>query len=183
MTFSPTSFKSKYNTGKLGKTNPDIRYHKAGSFALTGEPISRQMQDITKRLAAGQMVDVADIMATPEVQWAEAHQLADSSIPYRKQPYTAEEMAELVSPERASLQQDIQEELMALGSAVVDKDGETPYTGPVKQEKMLDIVIGPPAAGKSSALADPISQLHGSRILDSDAPSTSMDRKVVAPPA
>lgn len=168
MTFSPTSFKSKYNTGKLGKTNPDIRYHKAGSFALTGEPISRQMQDITKRLAAGQMVDVADIMATPEVQWAEAHQLADSSIPYRKQPYTAEEMAELVSPERASLQQDIQEELMALGSAVVDKDGETPYTGPVKQEKMLDIVIGPPAAGKSSALADPISQLHGSRILDSD---------------
>ena len=168
MTFSPTNFKSKYNTGKLGRTNPDIRYNKAGTFALTGEAISQQMQDITKRLAAGQMVDVADIMATPEVQWAEAHQLADSSIPYRKQPYTAEEMAELVSPERASLQQDIQEELMALGSAVVDKDGETPYTGPVKQEKMLDIVIGPPAAGKSSALADPISQLHGSRILDSD---------------
>ena len=168
MTFSSTSFKSKYNTGKLGKTNPDIRYHKAGTFSLTGEAISQQMQDITKRLAAGQMVGVADIMATSEVQWAEAHQLADSSIPYRKQPYTAEEMADLVSPERASLQQDIQEELMALGSALVDKSGETQYTGPVKQEKMLDIVIGPPAAGKSSALADPISQLHGSRILDSD---------------
>lgn len=168
MTFNSASFKSKYNTGKLGKTNPDIRYHKAGTFALTGEPISQQMQDITKRLAAGQMVDVADIMATPEVQWAEAHQLTDSSIPYREKPYTAEEMAELVSPERASLQQDIQEELMALGSALIDKNGETQYTGPVKQEKMLDIVIGPPAAGKSSALADPISQLHGSRILDSD---------------
>lgn len=148
--------------------NIDIRYHKAGSFALTGEPISRQMQDITKRLAAGQEVDVASIMATPEVQWAEANQLKGESIPYRKQPYTQAELAEIITPERASVQDDILDELMSHGSAVLDSDGKVQYTGPVKQEKRLDVVIGPPAAGKSSALVDPISQRYGSRVLDSD---------------
>ncbi len=90
------------------------------------------------------------------------------SVPYREKPYTPEEMAKLVTPERVSLQEDIREELMGLGSAVIDKDGKTSYTGAIKQEKRLDIVIGPPAAGKSSALADWLSQANGSRVLDSD---------------
>lgn len=168
MTFSPTSFKSKYNTGKLGKTNPDIRYYKAGSFALTGEPISQQMQGITKRLAAGQMVDEATVMATPEVQWAEAHQLEGSSLPDEAENWSPAEYAEHIGPERASLQEDVLDELLARGSAVFDSNGKAQYTGPVKQEKRLDVVIGPPAAGKSSALVDPISQKFGSRVLDSD---------------
>ena len=55
--------------------NIDIHYHKAGSFALTGEPISQQMQGITKRLAAGETVQLTDVLATPEVRWAEENQL------------------------------------------------------------------------------------------------------------
>lgn len=168
MTFSSTSFKSKYNTGKLGKTNPDIRYHKAGTFALTGEAISQQMQDITKRLAAGQMVDAEAIMATPEVQWAEAHQLEGSSLPDNAESWSPAEYAEHIGPERASLQEDVLDELLTRGSAVLDSNGKAQYTGPVKQEKRLDVVIGPLAAGKSSALVDPISQKFGSRVLDSD---------------
>ena len=168
MTFSSTNFKSKYNTGKLGRTNPDIRYHKAGTFALTGEPISQQMQNVISRLAANQDVNAETIMATPEVQWAEAHQMQGESLPWREKPYTDEEIQAIISPERASLHEDIIEKLMGLGSAVIDGDGKTKYTGAVRQEKQLDIVIGPPAAGKSSAMVDPISQKNGSRVLDSD---------------
>ena len=168
MTFNSANFKSKYNTGKLGKTNPDIRYHKAGTFALTGEPISQQMQDITKRLAAGQAVDLETIMATPEVQWAEANQLKGESLPYDAESWSHAEYAERIGPERASLQADVLDELMDRGSAVLDSNGKVQYTGPIKQEKRLDVVIGPPAAGKSSALVDPISQKFGSRVLDSD---------------
>lgn len=72
------------------------------------------------------------------------------------------------TPRGASGQNDVLDELMDCGSAVLDSKGEVQYTGPVKQEKRLDVVIGPPAAGKSSALVDPISREYGSRVLDSD---------------
>ncbi len=72
------------------------------------------------------------------------------------------------TPCGASGQNDVLDELMDRGSAVLDSKGEVQYTGPVKQEKRLDVVIGPPAAGKSSALVDPISREYGSRVLDSD---------------
>ena len=168
MTFSSTNFKSKYNTGKLGRTNPDIRYHKAGIFALTGEPISQQMQNVISRLAANQDVNTETIMATPEGQWAEEHQMQGESLPYRKEPYTPDELASIFTPERASLQADILDTLMSNGSAVIDSKGKVRYTGPVRQEMRLDVVIGPPAAGKSSALVDPVSQRYGGRVLDSD---------------
>lgn len=72
------------------------------------------------------------------------------------------------TPCGASGQNDVLDELMDRGSAVLDSKGKVQYTGPVKQEKRLDVVIGPPAAGKSSALVDPISREYGSRVLDSD---------------
>lgn len=168
MAFNPSSFKSMWNTGKLGKTNPDIRYNKSGAFALTGKPVSEQMKAIRAKLETGQEPSVEEVMGTPEVQWAEKRMLQGESLPYRQTPYTAQEMAGMVSPERASLQEDIREELMGLGSAVIDRDGKTSYTGAVQKGKRLDVVIGPPAAGKSSALADWISQAFGSRVLDSD---------------
>lgn len=169
MTFEPSSFKSLYNTGKLGKKNPDIRYHKAGTFALTGENISTPMKAVLDKLALGQKVSLQDILATPEIQWAEEHQMKGESVPWRKQPYTPEEMQQRVTPERFALQQEIQEDLMDLGSfSGLDKDGNAVYDGAVAQGKRLDIVIGPPAAGKSSALVNPISQKYQSRVLDSD---------------
>src|SRR5699024_1528722 len=72
------------------------------------------------------------------------------------------------TPCGASGQHDVLDELTDRGSAVLDSKGEVQYTGRVKQEKRLDVVIGPPAAGKSSALVDPISREYGSRVLDSD---------------
>ncbi len=48
------------------------------------------------------------------------------------------------------------------------KDENGGYTGEVKKNKRVDIVIGPIAAGKSSVLVDRISKGQGSRILDTD---------------
>lgn len=42
-------------------------------------------------------------------------------------------------------------------------------TGPVRQEKRIWIVMGPPAAGKSGILVDPIIKEQGARLIDSDA--------------
>jgi len=168
MAFKPSSFKSMWNTGKLGKNTADIRYNKAGTFALTGKPVSSEMKAVQNKLAIGHEVPIEDIMDTPEVKWAESRMKKGDTIPYRSKPYTEDEMAEMVSPERFSLQEDIRDEINDLGSAVIDKDGKAHYTGRVRQEKRLDVVIGPPAAGKSSALADWLSQRFGSRVLDSD---------------
>lgn len=123
--------------------NIDIHYHKAGSFALTGEPISQQMQGITKRLAAGETVQLTDVLATPEVRWAEENQLRGASVPDGAEYWSREEYAERISPERASVQNDVMDELMDRGSAVIDSSGKVQYTGPVKRERRLDVVIGP----------------------------------------
>lgn len=169
MTFDSQKFKSIYNTGKLGKKNADIRYSKAGTFALTGEAISDQMKAVLDTLATGKAVSVEDVMSVPEVMWAEEHQLPGESMPWRKEGYTEDDVAELLPEDRVLLHAEIEDTLMDQGSAVIDENGKVEYTGPVKQEKRVDIVIGPPGAGKSSALANPLSQAYSSRIIDSDA--------------
>lgn len=73
------------------------------------------------------------------------------------------------TPERIQLRQQIADELMQQGSySGTDAAGNEMFSGPVRQERRADIVIGPPAAGKSSVLANPLSQQYGSRIIDSD---------------
>ncbi len=73
------------------------------------------------------------------------------------------------TPEREQLRQQIADDLMQLGSySGKDADGNELFAGPVRRERRADIVIGPPAAGKSSVLANPLSEKYGSRIIDSD---------------
>ena len=79
------------------------------------------------------------------------------------------------TPERQALRQEIAEDLMRMGSfSGKDAGGNEIFNGPVKQERRADIVIGPPAAGKSSVLANPLSQKYGSRIIDSDTAKTML---------
>jgi N12 class adenine-specific DNA methylase len=54
------------------------------------------------------------------------------------------------------------------GSAVYDGKKLTGYTGEVRAEKKAFIVVGRPAAGKSSVFADPTSHQYAARIIDSD---------------
>lgn len=61
------------------------------------------------------------------------------------------------------------------GSAVLNEkgkidlvDGQENFTGDVKRERKAFIIIGRPAAGKSSVFANPLSAEHKARIIDSD---------------
>ena len=71
------------------------------------------------------------------------------------------------SNERKKLREKIQSEVENLGSAI-EINGKWIYNGVVKKNKRADIVIGLPAAGKSSVLVDPLSAFFKSRIVDSD---------------
>lgn len=81
-----------------------------------------------------------------------------------------------INPERDTLRKEIKDYLLSdkNGAAVFEKgklkkqNSEGVYTGEVKQERIADIVIGPPAAGKSTVFADKLSNEHSARIIDSD---------------
>jgi len=160
ITSQSSMFKSIYNTGKFDKNNPDIRYYEPGTFKLTGEPISQKMNDVMNVLSSGGKVDLDELYSIPEVQYAIENQKKGSSL----QDFEND-------PEREIEQQRVLDELTALGSAegiLVDGKNKVVYTGDVRQERRMDIVIGPPAAGKSSVLVDPLSRMYGSRVVDSD---------------
>lgn len=70
--------------------------------------------------------------------------------------------------EREKLRTQIQKEVESLGSAKLDKSGKWVYNGNIEQGHRVDIVIGLPAAGKSTVLANPLSATYQSRIVDSD---------------
>ena len=54
------------------------------------------------------------------------------------------------------------------GKLKKDGKGNAVYTGEVAQDKVACIVVGRPAAGKSSVFADPLSNQYKARIIDSD---------------
>lgn len=58
--------------------------------------------------------------------------------------------------------------LQNMGSAVTKSDGTVSFSGEIRCERRMDIVIGLPASGKSSALVEPISEMYKSRVIDSD---------------
>ena len=114
----------------------------------------------TQKSLAELDLDTADwneILNSPEIR--QARELAKFDTP----------TIAINTPERQALRQQIADELMELGSySGKDAAGNELFTGPVRRERRADIVIGPPAAGKSSVLANPLSQQYGSRIIDSD---------------
>lgn len=122
---------------------------------LTGKPISGDMQEILDRLSKGEYVGVDEINATKEIQEARSH--INHSTP----------TIELRG--RQEFQEHIIDQfLQTVKAARVDEKGEVEYTEDVKREKRLDIVIGLPASGKSSAVVDKISTKYHSRVLDND---------------
>lgn len=93
---------------------------------------------------------------TKEIVEARAH--AKTQIPTYKRDY-------FNSPERKAMRKKLIEDIFN------NKAREEALKGPhgkVMHNKRCDLVIGPPAAGKSTALADPLAREHGSLIIDSD---------------
>lgn len=121
---------------------------------LTGEPVSAEMQNVLKRLAANESVPESEINALKEIK--EANSCISASKP----------TIELKN--RTGIQLGVYNRLQNMGSAVTKEDGTISFSGEIHHEKRLDIVIGLPASGKSSAVVEPVSELYKSRVIDSD---------------
>lgn len=121
---------------------------------LTGEPVSEEMQSVLKRLANSENVPEAEIQQLKEIR--EANSCLGNGVPTVK------------LKDREGIQNGVYNRLQKSGSAVTDDSGHVSLTGEIRREKRLDIVIGLPASGKSSALVEPISEMYHSRIIDSD---------------
>ena len=144
---------------EIGKTDAMLQMPRAQTSAAQ-VAIPSVMDDGAARPLAELDVNTADwneINRSPEIQQARRKAMFET-------PTVATN-----TPERQVLRHDIAEDLMRMGSfSGKDAGGNEIFNGPVKQERRADIVIGPPAAGKSSVLANPLSQKYGSRIIDSD---------------
>ena len=121
---------------------------------LTGKPISDELKDIIDRLNNNENVALEDIKNTPEMLMAAS--MVNNSAPT------------IQLKNREDLQEAAYNKMMDFGSANIDENGKTVYNGDVSKGHRLDIVIGLPASGKSSAIADTISHEFSSRVIDSD---------------
>ncbi len=121
---------------------------------LTQEPVSEEFLNVLARLRTGEEVPEAEIKTLPEIKFADA--CVSKSTPT------------IEIEGRGIIQENVYNRLQKMGSAVTKSDGTVELSGEVRCDKRLDIVIGLPAAGKSSAVAEPISELFKSRIIDCD---------------
>ena len=126
-------------------------YNKTAEATPESAEASPELQDVMDRLAKGEDVSLDEINRTPEVE--EVHRLPSTNT------------ADIHTPEREQLRTQVLEELYKRGSYSSETND---YTGEIAHDRRIDIVIGAPAAGKSSVLVNPLSEQHKSRVIDSD---------------
>lgn len=134
-----------------GKTEYNMTAENATEAATQKAEASPQLRSVIDRLNAGEDVSREEIDRIPEV--AEVRALPKMNT------------ADIQTPERQELRSEVLEQLYQRGSYSSETHD---YTGEIAQERRADIVIGAPAAGKSSVLVDPLSEQHKSRVIDSD---------------
>ncbi|MBR3041365.1 MAG: zeta toxin family protein, partial [Eubacterium sp.] len=130
--------------------------------ALTGLPVSEEMKRVLKRCERGEYVSVEEINATPEMKTAAScvsHQTPTIQLKDREQ--IEAHVFDILS-NYGSVSTD------KYGRTLVDERGNTRYNDIVDQGSRLDIVIGLPASGKSSAIVETISKEHHSMLIDND---------------
>lgn len=136
-------------------TSAKTAYNETAENATEAAPqkaeASPQLRSAIDRLTAGEDVSREEIDRIPEV--AEVRALPKMNT------------ADIQTPERQKLRSEVLEQLYRRGSYSSETHD---YTGEIAQERRADIVIGAPAAGKSSVLVDPLSEQHKSRVIDSD---------------
>lgn len=131
-------------------------------FALTGLPVSDELQDILDRCERGEYVSVEEIESTPEMK------AAASCVSYQ--------IPTVQMKDREQIEDHVFEILSNYGSVSLDDEGKpqvdghgnTIYNRDVERGSRLDIVIGLPASGKSSAIVDTISYTNKSMLIDND---------------
>lgn len=143
-----TAGKTAYNETVEGESQTA---EKTQSTTTEKPKASPELQSAIERLTAGEDVSREEIDRIPEV--AEVRALPKMNT------------ADIQTPERQKLRSEVLEQLYQRGSYSSETHD---YTGEIAQERRADIVIGAPAAGKSSVLVDPLSEQHKSRVIDSD---------------
>ena len=141
----------------------DMQYSEGGNKSVEQD---RQLRDMMERMSRDEFVPEEEIITAPEIRDAKAR--SDAALQHPT--------IENNSAERQTLRDDCTIALLDLGSAQYDAngkivkgaDGETAYGGTVEQGHHIDIVVGLPAAGKSSVLVDPLSAQHHARVIDND---------------
>lgn len=146
-----TAGKTAYNENVEGESQTA---EKTQSTTTEKPKASPELQSAIERLTAGEDVSREEIDRIPEV--AEVRALPKMNT------------ADIQTPERQKLRSEVLERLYRRGSYSSEAVGEDKYVGEVARERRADIVIGAPAAGKSSVLVDPLSEQHKSRVIDSD---------------
>lgn len=134
---------------------------------LTGEKVSDMMMELLERCSRDEYVSIEEFERTPEIK--KAKQMKEEIL---NSPKVAETISYKVDNEK--LRENIVKELLSHGSALIDKDGKVNYNGVVEQNCRLDIVIGLPASGKSSAIVDVLSEEFHSRVVDNDEAKTML---------
>lgn len=109
---------------------------------------SPEVTSIINRLNEGE-VPLDEVLEVPKIK--EAIEENDSATPTNE------------LPNRKAIQDAAYEQAMAQGSF-----NGTDYSGPVRRERRIDIVLGLPGSGKSSVYTERISQENGSRVVDTD---------------
>ena len=118
-----------------------------------------------ERIVADDYPSMEELKANPVVA-----QL-DALAAYYKQLYG--NTADIDTPEREQLRQDMKEWFLSIGSArteSIDENGRHHYVydGPLQADYEMELVLGLPASGKSTTIVDPDSEAMGAFIMDCD---------------
>lgn len=122
---------------------------------LTQEEISKEMSDVLDKLSRGEYVDIDIIDNLKEIKDAK--------------PYINYSNPTSMLKGREALQGYLIEQLdKNIQAYNAHSNGQDRFEGFVSQDKRLDIVIGLPASGKSSAIVNDMSKQYHSKMLDND---------------
>lgn len=124
-----------------------------------------EARELYERIRAEDYPSMEELKAHPVVQ-----QLDALSGYYRSLYGTT---AEINTPERDELREQLKDWFLTLGSARTDRIDENGkhhyvYDGPLKKEYRMLLVLGLPASGKSTMISDPRSEEMGAFIMDVD---------------
>lgn len=150
----------KYNEFKLrmsefSTAEPDTYIPRSAPAISTPEA-----QRFLTQIKAGNFPTLNELRNSPVVQQIDAKAIEATN----KYGYTAQ----INTPERIQQRKDWGNQFLKMGSAVKGSDGRYTFKGDIKKEHKMVIVTGLPAAGKSTIIANPVSEKLGAFIFDSD---------------
>lgn len=124
-----------------------------------------EAKELYTRIKAGDYPTLDELKADPTVA------KLDALSAYYKELYG--NTADIDTPERKQLREEIKSDFLSLGSArteSVDENGKAHYVydGELKSEYKMELVLGLPASGKSTRVTDPDSEEMGAFIMDCD---------------